>query len=84
MRHVSSQELQRNIGQVQDLALQEPVSITRHGGERLVLLSSEEYRRLKSRDKQAQATHEIPQWLAEKVGEAEMDARFAHLDALMD
>ncbi|MDK9722441.1 MAG: type II toxin-antitoxin system Phd/YefM family antitoxin [Rhodospirillales bacterium] len=84
MRHVSSQELQRNIGQVQDMALQEPVSITRHGRERLVLLSAEEYQRLKNRDKQALAVEEIPDWLAREIGEAEMDARFQHLDSLMD
>lgn len=84
MRHVSSQELQRNIGQVQDMALQEPVSITRHGRERLVLLSAEEYQRLKIRDKQALAAKEIPDWLAHEIGKAEMDARFEHLDSLMD
>ncbi len=84
MRHVSSQELQRNIGQVQDMALQEPVSITRHGRERLVLLSAEEYQRLKQRDKQALAAQEIPDWLAQELAATEMDPRFEHLNNLMD
>lgn len=84
MRHVSSQELQRNIGQVQDMALQEPVSITHHGRERLVLLSAEEYQRLKLRDKQALAAQEIPGWLAQELAATEMDPRFDHLNDLMD
>jgi PHD/YefM family antitoxin component YafN of YafNO toxin-antitoxin module len=48
---VNSDELQRN-GSIQDLALVQPVTITSNGLDRLVLLSAEEYRRLKRRDRQ--------------------------------
>jgi hypothetical protein len=51
MVRVSSGELQRN-GSIQDLALVQPVTITNNGRDRLVLLSAEEYRRLKRRDRQ--------------------------------
>lgn len=48
---VTSVEFQRNIGRYQDEALKEPVSITRNGRERLVVLSADEYHRLKRRDR---------------------------------
>lgn len=44
---ISSVEFQRNLGLYQDRALAEPVTITKNGRERLVLLSVDEYRRLK-------------------------------------
>jgi prevent-host-death family protein len=51
MQRVSSGELQRRIGHIQDMALVEPVTITNNGRDRLVILSTEEYRRLKRRDR---------------------------------
>lgn len=49
---VSSVEFQRNFGRYQDVALTEPVAVTRNGRDRLVLLSVDEYHRLKQRDRQ--------------------------------
>lgn len=49
---VSAAEFQRNIGRYQDLALSRPVAVTRNGRESTVLISSEEYERLKRRDRQ--------------------------------
>lgn len=49
MSVVSSAEFQRNLGLYQDKALAEPVTITKNGRERLVLLSVNEYHRLKTR-----------------------------------
>lgn len=43
---VSSAEFLRSYGRVSEAALREPVSITSHGRERLVLLSVDEYNRL--------------------------------------
>ncbi len=51
LRQFSGLELQRNSGLVQEAALKEPVVITHHGRDRLVLLDIEEYARLKRRDK---------------------------------
>ena len=48
---VSAAEFQRNIGRYQDLALRQPVAVTRNGREGTVLISTEEYRRLKRRDR---------------------------------
>ena len=52
MVRVSSGELQRKIGHIQDLALVEPVTITNNGRDRLVMMSVEEYHRLKRRDRE--------------------------------
>jgi prevent-host-death family protein len=49
---VSAAEFQRNIGRYQDLALRQPVAVTRNGRESTVLIAVEEYRRLKRRDRQ--------------------------------
>jgi PHD/YefM family antitoxin component YafN of YafNO toxin-antitoxin module len=49
---VPAAEFQRNIGRYQDLALSQPVAVTRNGREGTVLISSQEYRRLKRRDRE--------------------------------
>lgn len=49
---VSAADFQRNIGRYQDLALRQPVAVTRNGRESTVLISTEEYARLKRRDRQ--------------------------------
>lgn len=50
---VSSAEFLKSYGRISNAAVREPVSITSHGRERLVLLSAEEYRRLKQNDRVA-------------------------------
>jgi prevent-host-death family protein len=55
MIKVSAAEFQRNIGRYQDIALLQPVAITRNGRERTVMISVEEYLRLKRRDRQVLA-----------------------------
>lgn len=52
MIKVSAAEFQRNIGRYQDMALVRPVAVTRNGRERTVMISVEEYHRLKRRDRQ--------------------------------
>ena len=49
---VPAGEFQRHIGRYQDLALTQPVAVTRNGRERTVMISAEEYYRLKRRDRQ--------------------------------
>lgn len=50
MLTVTAAEFQRHFGRYQDEALTQPVTITRNGRERLVVISAEEYRRLRLRD----------------------------------
>jgi prevent-host-death family protein len=50
---VSSGDFLKAYGRICEAALREPVSITSHGRERLVLLPADEYRRLKQNDRAA-------------------------------
>ena len=50
---VTSAELQQAFGLYRDRALAEPVIITHHGRESLVLLSAAEFRRLKTLERRA-------------------------------
>ena len=52
MLKIPSAEFQKNIGRYQDIALTEPVLVTRNGRERTVLISAGEYQRLKRRDRE--------------------------------
>ncbi len=52
MLKVTAADFQRNIGRYQDLTLRGPVEVTRNGRENCVLISTEEYRRLKRRDRE--------------------------------
>ena len=48
---VSTAEFIKNYGALSDKALQEPVTITKNGRDRLVVISSEEYERMRRRDR---------------------------------
>jgi prevent-host-death family protein len=75
---------QRNIGRYQELAQREPVEITRHGRRSLVLLSAEEYERLKTRDRRAYAAEEVPDDILDAVGRSRMSRKHRALDDLLD
>lgn len=84
MPKTTAQQFQRHIGRFQDLAVREPVEITRHGRRHLVLLSADEYERLKRRDRRAYAAHELPADLVRAVAKSRMARRHAKLDRLLD
>jgi PHD/YefM family antitoxin component YafN of YafNO toxin-antitoxin module len=69
---VTAAELQKQFGRFRDIAIREPVSVTHHGRDSLVMLSSDEYNRLKSLDTRA-AAHpwELPEDLVNALNEAE-------------
>ena len=77
---VSAAEFQRNIGKYQDIALTKPVAITKNGRERTVLLSVEEYARLKRRDRRALGADELSEQQREAIRSAEVPKEFAALD----
>jgi PHD/YefM family antitoxin component YafN of YafNO toxin-antitoxin module len=52
MVKVASAEFQKHIGRYQDMALVQPVTITRNGRDRTVMISADEYYRLKRRDRE--------------------------------
>ena len=67
---VTAAEFQRDFGRMRSVALREPVMVTNHGREDLVVLSAHEYDRLKRRDRQAVRAADMP------------DADLALLDAV--
>ncbi|HJU15196.1 MAG TPA: type II toxin-antitoxin system Phd/YefM family antitoxin [Stellaceae bacterium] len=77
---ISSAEFQRNFGRYQDEALKHPVAITRNGRERLVVLSSEEYRRLKRRAREVLQAGDFTDAELAAIAETEMDPRHRPLD----
>ena len=80
MQRVTSREFQRNFGRCQDEALREPLAITRNGRERLVILSVDEYERLKRRDRQAIAVEDLTDAEIEAISRAEPPAEAAQYD----
>jgi prevent-host-death family protein len=78
---VTSAEFQRNIGVYQDEALTKAVAITKNGRPRTVLISAEEYSRLKRRDRRAIAAAELSERQVEALQHAKVPDKFADLDA---
>jgi prevent-host-death family protein len=74
MIKVSAAEFQRNIGRYQDLALTQPVAVTRNGRERTVMVSIEEYRRLKRRDRQVLRLEDFTEEMIEAIAKSEPSA----------
>ncbi|MEJ0047946.1 MAG: type II toxin-antitoxin system Phd/YefM family antitoxin [Rhodospirillales bacterium] len=77
---VSAAEFQRHFGRYQDEALLQPIAITRNGRERLVVLSTEEYRRLKRRSREVLRAGDLTDTELDQIAQSEMDPRHAHLD----
>jgi len=80
MVRVSSGELQRKIGHIQDLALVQPVTITNNGRDRLVMLSAEEYHRLKRRDRRVMGLEDFTQADLEALRKMQPSAASAEFD----
>ena len=72
MLKVGAAEAQRNFGLYKDKALIQPVAITRNGRPRTVMISIEEYERLKRRDRQVFRTEEAPQDIVDAILNAEI------------
>ena len=65
MVRVTASEFQRSFGKLSDRALRETVAITKQGRDHLVLVSAEEYARLKRRDRKVGLAGELSEeWLS--------------------
>ncbi len=80
MIKVTSSQFIRNIGQYQDRAQREPVIVTKHDREHAVLLSADEYRRLRKRARIARRTEELSEAEIAEIGRAEVPPGYEHLD----
>ena len=81
MARVSSTDLSNRLGQYQDEALKHPVIIPKNNRERLVMLSIEEYRRLKQLDRKALFVEELTDADLEAISRAEVAVEHDHLNA---
>jgi hypothetical protein len=83
MIRISSTEFGKEVGRYQDMALAQPVVVTRNGRDRTVMISADEYMRLKRRDRQVFAAGELPDDIISTIRNSEMDERHRHLDSLI-
>src|SRR5271156_5025646 len=77
---VSAAEFHRNVGVYQDIALTKPVTITKNGRERTVLLSAQEYARLKRRDRRVIPAGELSERQVDAIRNARVPDQHADLD----
>ena len=77
---VSSAEFIKNYGTLADKALQEPVTITRNGRDRLVLISSEEYERMRRRDRRVVRTEDLSDEEMDEILRQEVPAEYDYLN----
>jgi prevent-host-death family protein len=77
---VTSADFIRNYSALADRALAEPVTITKHGRDRLVVVSAAEYERLKRRDRQVFRSEELPDRVLDLIAQAEAPAEYGHLN----
>jgi len=66
----TSVEVSKSFGRFGRQAMQAPITITHHGHASLVLLSHDEYQRLRRRDRVAMAIDEVPHDLRDAVAAA--------------
>ncbi|MBK5961534.1 prevent-host-death protein [Rhodoplanes elegans] len=67
MIRVSSKDFGREVERYEDVALREPVVVTRDGRDRTVMISADEYRRLKRRDREVLGVEDFSDADAEAV-----------------
>ena len=85
MAKVTSAQLQKQFGTYSEIAQREPVTITNHGRDSLVLLSAEAYARLKSFDtRKSYYAWELPDDIVAALEEAEPPAWTAIYNHEMD
>lgn len=69
----------KHYGRLADRALSEPLTITKNGHDRLVVLSANEYERLKRREQRIVSAGELTDAEVALVAAAEVPAEQAHL-----
>jgi PHD/YefM family antitoxin component YafN of YafNO toxin-antitoxin module len=77
---VTATEFQSAVGLFSDKALREPVTITKQGRDHLVLLSAEEFMRMKRRDRKVGLTEDISPEMLEAVLNARPPAEATAFD----
>ena len=77
---VTTADFIKNYGTLADKALAEPVTITKNGRDRLVVLSADEYARLKRRDRRVVRLEDFTEKEMALIARAGSQPEDAHLD----
>ena len=77
---VKAAEIQKNFGKFQDLALVEPVTVTKYGRESVVILSAAEYRKMRRHYREALAVEGLSEEEIEAISRTEMSPEHSALD----
>ena len=80
MIRVTSSQFIRNVGQYQDRAQREPVVVVKHNREHTVLLSADEYRRLRKRARLVRRIEELSESEIAAISRTEVPPGYEHLD----
>jgi prevent-host-death family protein len=78
---LSASEFQDRVGEALDRSLSQPVLITKHGRPRNVVLSYDEYERLRARDRRAVRAEDLTDEDIAALETSEMAPGYEHLDA---
>lgn len=81
---VSSAEFLKSYGALSDKALTEPVTITRNGRDRLVLMSAGEFERISRYAPRSRAIEELSDEELAMIAQAHVPAEYDHLNSLLD
>ena len=77
---VSIADFIKNYGTLADRALTEPLTITKNGRDRFVLVEASEFARLMRRDRKVYGLGEMPDEVFELVMQARMPGGYEYLD----
>ena len=80
---ISSTEFQQNVGRYQDVALREPVTITKNGRNHTVLVSAQFFETL-VKGRVARRIEDLDEATIKAIAAAEVPAEFADLDDELD
>ena len=78
---LSASEFQDRVGEALDRSLSQPVLITKHGRPRNVVLSYDEYERLRARDRRAVRAEDLTDEDIAALEASQMGPGYEHLDA---
>jgi prevent-host-death family protein len=81
---LSASEFQDRVGEALDRSLSQPVLITKHGRPRNVVLSYDEYERLRARDRRAVRAEDLTDEDIAALETSEMAPGYEHLDAELE
>jgi prevent-host-death family protein len=81
---VTSAEYQRNPGKYNDLALREPVTITKHGREQLVVLSADMFKQWQKNQRQVYRTTDLPEDIIAQIEATVIPQECYDLNYLLD